>query len=102
TAVPMAAVPANALGRELHKVAVYAREGQIGPRARDTIGFATVRGGDVVGDHTVMFMADVERVVSIHKAPSRVSFDHGSVRAAQWLVQQTPGLYDMQYVLNLR
>lgn len=102
TALRMGEVLANALGRDLDKVAVYGREGQIGPRDRDTIGFATVRGGDVVGDHTVMFMADGERVEITHKASSRLSFARGAVRAAQWLVQQNPGLYDMQDVLNLR
>lgn len=102
TALRMGEVLANALERDLDKVAVYGRDGQIGPRARDTIGFATVRGGDVVGDHTVMFMADGERVEITHKASSRLSFARGAVRAAQWLVQQKPGLYDMQDVLNLR
>ena len=102
TALRMGEVLADALGRDLDKVAVYGREGQIGPRERDTIGFATVRGGDVVGDHTVMFMADGERVEITHKASSRLSFARGAVRAAQWLVQQKPGLYDMQDVLNLR
>lgn len=102
TALRMGEVLADALGRDLDKVAVYGREGQIGPRERDTIGFATVRGGDVVGDHTVMFMADGERVEITHKASSRLSFARGAVRAAQWLVQRKPGLYDMQDVLNLR
>lgn len=102
TALRMGEVLADALERDLEKVAVYGREGQIGPRERDTIGFATVRGGDVVGDHTVMFMADGERVEITHKASSRLSFARGAVRAAQWLVQQKPGQYDMQDVLNLR
>ena len=102
TALRMGEVLADALGRDLDKVAVYGRDGQIGPRERDTIGFATVRGGDVVGDHTVMFMADGERLEITHKASSRLSFARGAVRAAQWLVQQKPGLYDMQDVLSLR
>lgn len=102
TAVRMGEVLANALERNLENVAVYGREGQIGPRPRDTIGFATVRGGDVVGDHTVMFMADGERVEITHKASSRLAFSNGAVRAAIWLQQQKSGLFDMQDVLGLR
>lgn len=102
TAVRMGEVLANALDRDLKQVAVYGREGQIGARPRDTIGFATVRGGDVVGDHTVMFMADGERVEITHKASSRLAFANGAVRAAVWLQQQKTGLFDMQDVLGLR
>ncbi len=102
TALRMGEVLANALGRDLSKVAVYGREGQTGARDKDTIGFATVRGGDVVGDHTVMFMADGERVEITHKASSRLAFARGAVRAALWLGDQQPGLYDMQDVLGLR
>ena len=102
TALRMGEVVAQALGRDLDKVAVYGREGQTGARARDTIGFATVRAGDIVGDHTVMFAADGERVEITHKASSRMSFARGAVRAAQWLPTQKAGLYDMQDVLNLR
>ncbi len=102
TAVRMGEVLANALSRDLKQVAVYGREGQLGPRTRDTIGFATVRGGDVVGDHTVMFMADGERVEITHKASSRLAFANGAVRAAVWLQQQKSGLFDMQDVLSLR
>lgn len=102
TAVRMGEVLANALDRDLKKVAVYGREGQIGARPRDTIGFATVRGGDVVGDHTVMFMADGERIEITHKASSRLAFANGAVRAAVWLQTQTSGLFDMQDVLKLR
>lgn len=102
TAVRMGEVLANALERDLDKVAVYGREGQIGARPRDTIGFATVRGGDVVGDHTVMFMADGERVEISHKASSRLAFSNGAVRAAIWLKQEKSGLFDMQDVLGLR
>lgn len=101
TALRMGEVVAGALGRDLNKTAVYGREGQTGARDRDTIGFATVRGGDVVGDHTVMFMADGERVEITHKASSRQSFARGAVRAALWLAQSEPGLYDMQDVLDL-
>lgn len=102
TAVRMGEVLANALDRDLKQVAVYGREGQIGARPRDTIGFATVRGGDVVGDHTVMFMADGERVEITHKASSRLAFANGAVRAAIWLQKQKAGLFDMQDVLGLR
>lgn len=102
TALRMGEVVATTLGRNIDKVAVYGREGQTGARDRDTIGFATVRGGDVVGDHTVMFMADGERVEITHKASSRMSFARGAVRAAQWLNGRDPGLYDMQDVLELR
>lgn len=101
TALSMGKVVADALGRDLDKVAVYGREGQTGARARDTIGFATVRAGDIVGDHTVTFAADGERVEITHKASSRMSFARGAVRAAKWLVEQDAGLYDMQDVLGL-
>ncbi|CDF86297.1 Dihydrodipicolinate reductase [Pseudomonas knackmussii B13] len=102
TALRMGEVVANALGRDLEKVAVYGREGQTGARARETIGFATVRAGDVVGDHTVLFAADGERVEITHKASSRMTFARGAVRAALWLDGQGSGLYDMQDVLGLR
>lgn len=102
TAVRMGEVLANALDRDLKKVAVYGREGQIGARPRETIGFATVRGGDVVGDHTVMFMADGERVEITHKASNRLAFSNGAVRAAVWLKSQSSGLFDMQDMLGLR
>ena len=101
TALRMGEVVANALGRDLQKVAVYGREGQTGARERETIGFATVRAGDVVGDHTVLFAADGERVEITHKASSRMTFAKGAVRAAMWLGQQPAGLYDMQDVLGL-
>ena len=102
TALRMGEVVANALGRDLHKVAVYGREGQTGARERETIGFATVRAGDVVGDHTVLFAADGERVEITHKASSRMTFAKGAVRSALWLHKRQPGLYDMQDVLELR
>ena len=101
TALSMGQVVADALGRDLDKVAVYGREGQTGARARETIGFATVRAGDIVGDHTVTFAADGERVEITHKASSRMSFARGAVRAAGWLAQKDAGLYDMQDVLGL-
>jgi 4-hydroxy-tetrahydrodipicolinate reductase len=102
TAVSMGEVVANALGRDLRKVAVYGREGHTGARERDTIGFATVRGGDVVGDHTVLFAAEGERLEITHKASSRMTFAKGAVRAALWLDGKQAGLYDMQDVLDLR
>ena len=103
TALSMGEVVANALGRDLQKVAVYGREGQTGARERDTIGFATVRAGDIVGDHTVTFAADGERVEITHKASSRMSFARGAARAAGWLAAgQDAGLYDMQDVLGLK
>ncbi|MDQ2075785.1 4-hydroxy-tetrahydrodipicolinate reductase [Marinimicrobium sp. ABcell2] len=102
TALRMGEVVAAALGRDLASEAIYGREGQTGARERSNIGFATVRGGDVVGDHTVMFLADGERVEITHKASSRLSFARGAVRAALWLARQEPGLYDMQDVLDLR
>ncbi|HBS79867.1 MAG: 4-hydroxy-tetrahydrodipicolinate reductase [Pseudomonas sp.] len=102
TALRMGEVVAQALGRDLQEVAVYGREGQTGARARETIGFATVRAGDIVGDHTVLFAAEGERVEITHKASSRMTFAKGAVRAAMWLEQQPAGLYDMQDVLGLR
>lgn len=102
TALRMGEVVANALRRDLQKVAVYGREGQTGARARETIGFATVRAGDIVGDHTVLFAAEGERVEITHKASSRMTFAKGAVRAALWLEGRTAALYDMQDVLALR
>lgn len=102
TALRMGEVVAQALGRDLAEVAVYGREGQTGARERQTIGFATVRAGDVVGDHTVLFAGDGERVEITHKASSRMTFAKGAVRAALWLEGRKAGLYDMQDVLELR
>lgn len=102
TALRMGEVLANAVNRDLNEVAVYGREGQTGARDRNTIGFATVRGGDVVGDHTVSFMCEGERVEITHKASSRLSFARGAVRAATWLVEKEPKIYDMQDVLGLK
>jgi len=102
TALRMGEVVAQALGRDLAEVAVYGREGQTGARERQTIGFATVRAGDVVGDHTVLFAGDGERVEITHKASSRMTFAKGAVRAALWLEGREAGLYDMQDVLDLR
>ena len=101
TALAMGEAVADTLNRDLREVAVYGREGQTGARDRDTIGFATVRGGDVVGDHTVMFMADGERLEITHKASSRMAFARGAVRAASWLGGKGNGLYTMRNVLGL-
>lgn len=102
TALSMGEVVAGALGRDLKEVAVYGREGQTGARDRQTIGFATVRAGDIVGDHTVTFAAEGERVEITHKASSRMSFARGAVRAASWIATKENGLFDMQDVLGLK
>jgi 4-hydroxy-tetrahydrodipicolinate reductase len=101
TALRMGEVVADALGRDLNKCAVYGREGRTGERDRDTIGFATVRAGDIVGDHTVMFAAEGERVEITHKASSRMTFANGAMRASSWLMGQQSGMFDMQDVLGL-
>ncbi|MFP5073528.1 4-hydroxy-tetrahydrodipicolinate reductase [Neisseria sp. WLZKY-1] len=101
TALRMGEVIAHALGRDLKECAVYGREGHTGERDAQTIGFATVRGGDIVGDHTALFAADGERVEITHKASSRMTFASGAVRAAVWANGQT-GLFDMQDVLGLK
>jgi 4-hydroxy-tetrahydrodipicolinate reductase len=102
TALRMGEVVAGALGRDLGDCAVYGREGITGARQRSTIGFETIRAGDIVGEHTVMFAAQGERVEITHKASSRMTFASGAVRAAGWLMAQAAGLYDMQDVLGLR
>jgi len=101
TALKMGEVVANALGRDLSTCAVYGREGIEEPRDRQTIGFSTIRGGDVVGEHTVSFFMEGERVEITHKASSRMTFANGSVRAASWLKSQSAGLHSMQDVLDL-
>ena len=102
TALRMGEVIAETLGRNLAEVAVYGREGRTGERDRRTIGFETIRAGDVVGEHTVWFATVGERVEITHKASSRMTFAKGAVRAAQWLGDRPAGLYDMQDVLGLR
>jgi len=102
TALSLGESVAGALGRDLKDVAVYSREGQTGARDRQTIGFSTVRAGDIVGDHTVLFAADGERVEIAHKASSRMAFARGAVRAAIWLEDKESGFFDMQDVLGLR
>ena len=102
TALRMGEVIADAIGRDLKECAVYGREGVTGERDPSTIGFATVRGGDVVGDHTVMFLGTGERIEISHKSSSRVTYAHGSLRAARFLADKPHGLFDMQDVLGLK
>jgi 4-hydroxy-tetrahydrodipicolinate reductase len=102
TALRMGEVVAAALGRNLAECAVYGREGHTGERPAPQIGFATVRGGDIVGDHTVLFAGTGERVEITHKAASRMPYALGSLRAARFLREKTLGLFDMQDVLGLR
>ena len=102
TALKMGEVVAQALGRDLKDVGVFAREGVTGERDPSSIGFATIRGGDIVGDHTVLFAGIGERIEITHKSSSRVTYAHGSLRAARFLRDHATGLYDMQDVLGLR
>lgn len=102
TAIAMGEVVAKALGRDLKECAVYGREGRTGERDRTTIGFETIRAGDIVGEHTVMFAGIGERVEITHKATSRMTFAKGAVQAAKWLMNNEKGLFDMQDVLGLR
>jgi 4-hydroxy-tetrahydrodipicolinate reductase len=102
TALKMGEVIADALGRDLNEVGVFAREGVTGERDPSSIGFATIRGGDIVGDHTVLFAGIGERVEITHKSSSRVTYAHGSLRAARFLANKTTGLYDMYDVLGFK
>lgn len=102
TALKMGEVIADALGRNLQDCAVYAREGVTGERDPSSIGFATIRGGDIVGDHTVLFAGTGERIEISHKSSSRVTYAQGSVRAVRFLTGKTSGLYDMFDVLGLQ
>ncbi len=102
TALKMGEVVADTLGRDLQACAVYGRGGYTGPRDRETIGFATVRAGDVIGDHTVLFACEGERVEVTHKASSRVIYARGSLRAVRFISDKRSGLYDMQDVLGLK
>ncbi|MDD0839308.1 4-hydroxy-tetrahydrodipicolinate reductase [Curvibacter sp. HBC61] len=101
TALKMGEVIADALGRDLKDCAVYAREGVTGERDPSSIGFATVRGGDIVGDHTVLFAGTGERIEVTHKSSSRVTYAQGSLRAVRFLAGQSKGLFDMFDVLGL-
>lgn len=101
TALKMGEVVADALGRDLDDCAVYGREGHTGERERSTIGFETIRGGDIVGEHTVLFAGDGERIEISHKASSRMTFASGAMRAATWAAGKQPGRYSMNDVLGL-
>jgi 4-hydroxy-tetrahydrodipicolinate reductase len=98
----MGEVVANALGRELSECAVYGRHGQTGARDPKAIGFETIRAGDIVGEHTVMFAGIGEQVAISHKATNRMTFANGALRAARWIMREPRGLFDMQDVLGLR
>ncbi|WP_225072792.1 4-hydroxy-tetrahydrodipicolinate reductase [Desulfuromonas sp. CSMB_57] len=102
TAVRMGEIVADALGRDYQASAVYHREGMCGARTHDEIGMQTVRGGDIVGEHTVYFIGMGERIEITHRAMSRDMFARGAMRAALWLAGQAPGLYDMQDILGLK
>ena len=102
TALRMGEIVANALTRDLKTCAVYGREGVTGERKPETIGFATVRGGDVVGDHSVMFLGTGERIEITHRAASRATYAQGALRSARFLMDRQNGLYDMQDVLGLK
>ncbi|MDH4163256.1 MAG: 4-hydroxy-tetrahydrodipicolinate reductase [Nitrospirota bacterium] len=102
TAVRMGEVVAKALGRDYQKTAKYHREGMTGARTNEEIGMQTVRGGDIVGEHTVFFIGMGERIELTHRAHTRDMFARGAVRAAKWVVGKKPGLYDMQDVLGLK
>jgi 4-hydroxy-tetrahydrodipicolinate reductase len=101
TAVRMGEVLAETLGRDLASVAQYGREGITGERERETIGFHSLRVGDVVGEHTVVFAGEGERIEITHRAQSRMNFAQGAIRAVQWLQDKPPGIYNMQELLNL-
>jgi 4-hydroxy-tetrahydrodipicolinate reductase len=102
TAIKMAQVVAEALKRDLDEVGVYARHGVIGERKKKEIGIQSLRAGDVVGEHTVIFAGPGERIEITHRAHSRDNFARGALIAARWIVGRPPGLYDMQDVLGLR
>ena len=102
TALRMGEIIADTLGRNLDDCAIYGREGHTGERDPKTIGFSTIRAGSIIGDHTVMFADDSERLEITHKSQSRSTYAVGSIRAARWLSHQEVGLYDMQDVLGLR
>jgi len=102
TALKMGQIVADALGRDLADCAVYGREGQTGARERNTIGFETIRAGDIVGEHTVLFAAEGERIEITHKASSRMTFAHGAMRACRWIEGRDSGLYGMQDVLETK
>ncbi|OEU69576.1 MAG: 4-hydroxy-tetrahydrodipicolinate reductase [Desulfuromonadales bacterium C00003093] len=102
TALQLGRVAAACLGRDLEEVGVFARHGQIGERSRNEIGIQTVRAGDIVGEHTVLFGGIGERIELMHRASSRDTFAKGAVRAAIWIVEQPAGFYNMQDVLGFK
>jgi len=102
TALKMGQVIAETLGRNLEDCAVYGREGQTGARDRKTIGFESIRAGDIVGEHTVMFADEGERIEITHKASSRMTFARGAIRACRWIEQQQRGIFSMQDILEVR
>lgn len=102
TALKIAEVLARAVNRDLNQVGVYARKGLIGERKKQEIGIQTIRAGDIVGDHTILFGGMGERIEVTHRASSRDTFARGALRAARWIVKQQPGLYDMMDVLSLK
>jgi 4-hydroxy-tetrahydrodipicolinate reductase len=102
TAMQMAKVISDKLGRNMEETVVYSRRGLIGERTKKEIGIQTIRAGDIVGDHTVIFGGIGERLEFTHRAHNRDNFAKGAIRAAQWIVNQENGLYDMQDVLGLR
>lgn len=102
TALSLGEAVAGALGRDLNEVAVYDRQGLTGERGSEAIGFSVVRAGDIVGDHTVLFASEGERVEITHKASSRMAFALGAIRASKWIDKQSAGLFDMQDVLGLK
>lgn len=102
TALKMGEVIANAIGRDLKECGVFSREGITGERDPSTIGFSTIRGGDIVGDHTVLFAGTGERIEITHKSASRATYAQGSLRACRFLADKKNGLFDMQDVLGLK
>jgi 4-hydroxy-tetrahydrodipicolinate reductase len=102
TAMKMAQIISEKLGRDLEKVGVFTRKGMVGERTKSEIGIQTLRAGDIVGEHTVMFGGVGERLEFIHRAHSRDNFARGAILAAKWIVNQRNGLYDMQDVLGMR
>jgi 4-hydroxy-tetrahydrodipicolinate reductase len=102
TALAMGRAVAHALGRELQDVAVFARQGHTGERGARTIGFSAIRGGDIVGDHTVLFAGTGERIEITHKSASRATYAQGSLRAVRFLAGKRSGMFDMFDVLGLR
>ena len=102
TALSLGEAVAGALGRDLNEVAVYDRQGLTGERGSESIGFSVVRAGDIVGDHTVLFASEGERIEITHKASSRMAFALGAIRASKWINKQSVGLFDMQDVLGLK